>query len=82
MTKDELKTLNDLDLDSAVIQNLSDGKIDGDIVEDIRAILKQEAIKHWKDIASSLPSLGVTYTQTQYWIEQFFNITEEDLKDG
>jgi hypothetical protein len=80
----ELKTLKDLKFcDGSLFVITDDG---------IQSIIKQEAIKHIKELQKPFPHLtsmegtevaGIRKRKQDaqiHWIKNFFNITEEDLK--
>jgi len=74
---EELKTLKDL-------EELYDHGIRPATIDIPSSHLKQEAIKHIKDMQEAMSIYANTsYTQGKIDIfKHFFNITEEDLKDG
>ena len=42
--------------------------------------LKAEAVKHYKEVKNNICSEREIYA-IKYWINHFFNLTEEDLKE-
>lgn len=70
MTKNELKTLKDLDLQSKT----TEPRI---ILHQLKQRQKEEAIK-W--IKASPDDIFFTSNRIEEWIKHFFNLTEEDLK--
>ena len=84
----ELKTLKDLkwhynadglDTDEIEQKKKQTGEILDESSVDVK-LLKQEAIKWIKSITYRKDDEGWTLKHCD-WIENFFNITEEDLKD-
>ncbi len=73
---EELKTLKDLSCLDADHPKLCD---DGNGHTYCEKDLKQEAIKHLRDLKNPLPK-GEEGWDLDKWIKHFFNITSEDLK--